>query len=132
MRDMHDPALLIIVVYALGGVAVIEAAALVFVWAALTRSRREAAELRQRVDPRTWLWTGGREAVKTASIPRTFTPLPAPTPEGGQAWRGLIARSRTTPWGFVWSSPDQRDELLAAEGIGLCAVEAYCPQNFKY
>ena len=66
MRDMHDPALLIIVVYALGGVAVIEAVALVFVWAALTRSRREAAELRQRVDPRTWLWTGGREAVKTA------------------------------------------------------------------
>jgi class 3 adenylate cyclase len=65
MRGMRDPALLIIVVYALGGVAVIEAAALVFLWAALTRSRREAAELRQRVDPRTWLWTGGREAVKT-------------------------------------------------------------------
>ena len=40
---MHDPALLMIAVYALGGVAVIEAAALAFVWAALTRSRREAA-----------------------------------------------------------------------------------------
>jgi len=46
-------------------VAVAEAAALAFVWAALTRSRREAAELRQRVDPRSWLLTGGREAVKT-------------------------------------------------------------------
>jgi hypothetical protein len=54
MRDMHDAAPLIIVVYALGGVAVIEAVALVFVWAALTRSRWEAAELRERVDPRTW------------------------------------------------------------------------------
>src|SRR5277367_2952139 len=64
MRGMHDP--LMIAVYALAGVAVIEAAALAFMWAALTRSRREAAELRHRVDPRTWLWTGGREAVKTA------------------------------------------------------------------
>jgi len=69
MRDMHDPALLIIVVYLLGGVAVIEAAALVFVWAALTRSRREAAELRQRVDPRTWLWTGGRERSRLHRYP---------------------------------------------------------------
>jgi adenylate cyclase len=63
MRGMHD--LLPIAVYALAGLAVAEAAALAFVWAALTRSRREAAELRQRVDPRTWLLTGGREAVKT-------------------------------------------------------------------
>jgi class 3 adenylate cyclase len=61
---MHDPALLMIAVYALGGLALAEAAALAFVWAALTRSRREAAELRQRVDPRGWLMTGGREAVK--------------------------------------------------------------------
>lgn len=60
---MHD--LLLIAVYALAALAVAEAAALAFVWAALTRSRREAAELRQRVDPRTWLLTGGREAVKT-------------------------------------------------------------------
>jgi adenylate cyclase len=60
---MHDP--LMLAIYALAGVAVAEAAALAFVRAALTRSRREAAELRQRVDPRSWLLTGGREAVKT-------------------------------------------------------------------
>lgn len=60
---MHDP--LMLAVYALAGIAVAEAAVLAFVWAALTRSRREAAELRQRVDPRSWLLTGGREAVKT-------------------------------------------------------------------
>src|SRR6201993_130996 len=65
MRGMHDPALLLIVVYALGGVAAIEAAALAFLWAALTRSRREAAELRQRIDPGSWLLPAGREAVKT-------------------------------------------------------------------
>lgn len=60
---MHDP--LMIAVYALAGVAVIEAAALAFMWAALTRSRREAAELQRRVDPRSWLLPAGREAVKT-------------------------------------------------------------------
>jgi class 3 adenylate cyclase len=60
---MHDH--LMIAVYALAVLAVAEAAGLAFVWAALTRSRREAAELRQRVDPRSWLLTGGREAVKT-------------------------------------------------------------------
>src|SRR6201997_1804912 len=65
MRGMHDPDLLVIAVYALTGVAVIEAAALAFVWAALTRTRREAAELRRRVDPRSWLLPAGREAVKT-------------------------------------------------------------------
>jgi adenylate cyclase len=63
MRGMHDP--LMIAVYALAGIAVIEAVALAFMWAALTRSRREAAELQRRVDPRSWLLTGGREAVKT-------------------------------------------------------------------
>src|SRR4029077_20674359 len=63
MLDMHDP--LMIAVYALAGVAVIEAAALAFMWAALTRSRREAAELQRRVDPRSWLLPAGREAVKT-------------------------------------------------------------------
>src|ERR1700761_7889061 len=62
MRGMQ--AHLMIAVYALGGLAAAEAAGLVFLWAALTRSRREAAELRQRVDPRSWLLTGGREAVK--------------------------------------------------------------------
>ena len=60
---MHDP--LMIAVYALAGVAVIEAAALAFMWAALTRSRREAAELQRRVDPRSWLLPASREAVKT-------------------------------------------------------------------
>src|SRR5271163_1053062 len=63
MRGMHDP--LMIAVYALAGVAVIEAAALAFMWSALTRSRREAAELQRRVDPRSWLLPAGREAVKT-------------------------------------------------------------------
>jgi adenylate cyclase len=63
MLDMHDP--LMIAVYALAGVAVIEAAALALMWAALTRSRREAAELQRRVDPRSWLLPAGREAVKT-------------------------------------------------------------------
>jgi class 3 adenylate cyclase len=63
MRGMHDP--LMIAVYALAAVAVAEAAALAFLWAALTRSRRETTELRERVDPRSWLLTGGREAVKT-------------------------------------------------------------------
>jgi adenylate cyclase len=62
---MHDPGLLLIVVYALGGLAAAEAAALAFLWAALTRSRRETAELRERIDPRSWLMTGGREAVNT-------------------------------------------------------------------
>jgi adenylate cyclase len=63
MRGMHDH--LMIAVYALAGLVAIEAGALAFLWVALTRSRREAAELRQRVDPRSWLLSGGREAVKT-------------------------------------------------------------------
>ncbi|MGH3967043.1 MAG: adenylate/guanylate cyclase domain-containing protein, partial [Mycobacterium sp.] len=63
MLGMADP--IMIVVYGLAGVAATEAAALAFVWAALTRSRREAAALRQRVDNRSWLLSGGREAVKT-------------------------------------------------------------------
>jgi adenylate cyclase len=60
---MHDH--LMIAVYALAGLAAIEAAALGVMWVALTRSGREAAELQQRVDPRSWLLSGGREAVKT-------------------------------------------------------------------
>jgi adenylate cyclase len=63
MRDMHDH--LMIAVYALGGLAAVEAGALGVMWAALTRSRREAAELQRRADPRSWLLSGGREAVKT-------------------------------------------------------------------
>jgi class 3 adenylate cyclase len=63
MRGMRDP--LMIAVYALAGVAVIEAAALAAMWVLLTRSRREADVLRQRSDSRSWLLSGGREAVKT-------------------------------------------------------------------
>ena len=55
MHGMHDH--LLIAVYALAGVAVIEAAALGAMWVLVTRTRREAAELRQRVDPRTWCTT---------------------------------------------------------------------------
>jgi adenylate cyclase len=60
---MHDH--MMIAVYALAGLAAVEAGALAFLWVALTRSRQEAAELRERVDPRSWLLSGGREAVKT-------------------------------------------------------------------
>lgn len=60
---MGDP--LMIVVYVLAGVAVAEGAALAFLWLALTRSRREAETLRRRADSRSWLLSGGREAVKT-------------------------------------------------------------------
>jgi adenylate cyclase len=54
-----------IAVYALAGIAVIEAAALAAVSALLARSRREADLLRRRVDTRNLLLSGGREAVKT-------------------------------------------------------------------
>ncbi|MGH3541096.1 MAG: adenylate/guanylate cyclase domain-containing protein [Mycobacterium sp.] len=60
---MHGP--VPIVVYALAGVAAIEAAALAAMWVLLTRSRRELTALRRRADSRTWLLSGGREAVKT-------------------------------------------------------------------
>jgi adenylate cyclase len=60
---MHVPVM--IAVYVLAGVAVIEAAALVAMWVLLTRSRRELEVLRRRVDNRSWLLSGGREAVKT-------------------------------------------------------------------
>lgn len=55
----------VFVVYALAGVAVIEAGGLVALWVLLKRSRAEADELRQRADARNWLLSGGREAVKT-------------------------------------------------------------------
>ena len=51
--------------YALAVVAVAEAVALVVGWVLLTRARREADELRERVDARNMLLSGGREAVKT-------------------------------------------------------------------
>ncbi|MCV7030290.1 adenylate/guanylate cyclase domain-containing protein [Mycobacterium sherrisii] len=54
-----------IAVYALTGIVVLEAGALVVLWRLLVRSQAEAEELRQRADTRNWLISGGREAVKT-------------------------------------------------------------------
>jgi adenylate cyclase len=54
-----------IAAYVLAAVAVAEAVALVVLWVQLTRARREADELRGRVDTRNMLLSGGREAVKT-------------------------------------------------------------------
>lgn len=51
--------------YVLAGVAVAEAVALLTLWVLLTRSRRDLDELRERVDTRNMLFSGGREAVKT-------------------------------------------------------------------
>jgi adenylate cyclase len=54
-----------VAVYALAGVAAVEAVALAVLWRSLARSRREVDELRQRADARNWLLSSGREAVKT-------------------------------------------------------------------
>ena len=54
-----------IAIYALVGVAVVEAVALAVLSVLLTRSRREADALRRRADNRSRLLSGGREAVKT-------------------------------------------------------------------
>ncbi len=54
-----------IAAYSLAGLAAIEAGALVVLWRLLARSRREIDELRHRADARSWLLSGGREAVKT-------------------------------------------------------------------
>ena len=51
--------------YALAGLAVIEAVALVVVSVMLRRSQAEADDMRRRLDTRRNLLTGGREAVKT-------------------------------------------------------------------
>jgi class 3 adenylate cyclase len=59
------PDVLHIAVYALAAVAAVEAGALVVLWRLLAGSRQEADELRQRVDARNRLLSGGREAVKT-------------------------------------------------------------------
>jgi class 3 adenylate cyclase len=63
-----------IVAYVVGGIAVVEAGALVVLWTLLARSRRENDELRRRVDTKNMLLSGGREAVKqvwqTANILR--------------------------------------------------------------
>src|ERR1700759_5351392 len=61
MRGMHDPELLMIVVYALGGVALIEAAAIGVLWRLLHRSRSEVEALRRPPD----LIGFGSKAVKT-------------------------------------------------------------------
>lgn len=54
-----------VVTYVLAGIAAIEAVGLAVLWSLLTRNRAESEELRNRVDTRTWLLSGGREAVKT-------------------------------------------------------------------
>jgi adenylate cyclase len=53
------------IVWVLAAVAAVEAVGLATLWVLLTRARREADELRSRVDTRQQLITGGREAVKT-------------------------------------------------------------------
>lgn len=80
-------------VYILAGFAAIEAIGLVVLWQLLARSQRELDELRQRNDARSWLLSGGREAVKTvwntANLVRK---------EGfGAAVRSSIEASRTGP-----------------------------------
>lgn len=53
-----------VVVYALAGLASIEAVALIVLWMALHRSKTELDTLRSRTDARNKLMAGGREAVK--------------------------------------------------------------------
>jgi adenylate cyclase len=53
------------IVWVLAAIAAAEAVGLATLWVLLTRARREADELRSRVDARQQLITGGREAVKT-------------------------------------------------------------------
>jgi adenylate cyclase len=53
-----------VIVWVLAAVAAGEAVGLVVLWLLLTRTRREADELRTRVDARQQLLAGGREAVK--------------------------------------------------------------------
>jgi adenylate cyclase len=54
-----------VIVWVLAAVAAGEAVGLIVLWILLTRIRREADELRTRVDAREQLVAGGREAVKT-------------------------------------------------------------------
>ena len=53
------------IVWVLAVVVAVEAVGLATLWVLLIRARREADELRSRVDARQQLITGGREAVKT-------------------------------------------------------------------
>jgi adenylate cyclase len=63
-----------IAAYVLGGVAAVEAVALVVLWLRYTRQQEELREARKRVDAKNMLLSGGREAVKqvwqTANILR--------------------------------------------------------------
>ncbi|MEE2852574.1 MAG: adenylate/guanylate cyclase domain-containing protein [Actinomycetota bacterium] len=59
---MADP--LHLTVYILAGIAAIEGVALIVLWRLLARSQQELDEMRQRIDARTQLLSGGREAVK--------------------------------------------------------------------
>src|SRR5258705_8767044 len=63
-----------IAAYVLAGIAAVEAVALVVILLRFRRQQRELDELRQRVDTRNILFSGGREAVKqvwqTANILR--------------------------------------------------------------
>ncbi|OBI02901.1 adenylate/guanylate cyclase domain-containing protein [Mycobacterium scrofulaceum] len=54
-----------ITVYVVAGIAAIEAVALGVLSRLLVRSRQEIDELRHRTDTRSWLLSGGREALKT-------------------------------------------------------------------
>ena len=63
MADVGDA--LHVAVYVVAGIAVLEAVGLAVLGWLLARSRREMDELRQRADTRSWLLSGGREAVKT-------------------------------------------------------------------
>ena len=54
-----------VVLWAVAAAAVVEAVGLVVLWVLLTRCRRDAADLRRRLDARQRLISGGREAVKT-------------------------------------------------------------------
>jgi hypothetical protein len=77
MRGMHDH--LMIAVYALAGLAAVEAGALAFVGVALTRSRREVAELQQRVDPRRWLRSAaGRPSIRPVMYKGIFNESGSP------------------------------------------------------
>jgi class 3 adenylate cyclase len=62
MAGMTDP--LHLTVYILAGIAAIEGVALIVLWRSLVRSQQELDEMRQRVDTRNQLLSGGREAVK--------------------------------------------------------------------
>ncbi len=54
-----------IVTYVLAGAVLAEGVAIAVLWVMLSRARREADELRGRIDTRNMLLSGGREAVKS-------------------------------------------------------------------